>query len=468
MAQTYCDAAPGHQWHGPYHDREYGVPLTSDAALFERLMLEINQAGLSWLTILKKRDAFRRAYDGFDPAVVARYRARERRRLLADAGIVRNRLKVDAAIANAARILELHDSHDSFAKWLAAHHPRSKEEWVKLFKRTFRFTGGEIVGEFLMSIGYLPGAHVPGCPAYRRILRLRPPWSRVSAAVVALLTLGCGGERKPAAPSADLASLPGPAVALAVDDGGQGGVPVVLLHSLAGNTTHWSAQLEHLRQTRRAVALDLRGHGRSAQPRDGEYSLDAMAGDVGAAVDSLGLERFVLVGHSLGGGVAVTYAGAHPERVAGLFLLDPVGDATKVPADTVKAFLQRLEQDYTGTIEAYWGEIAGTDPAVRDRLLADLRATPRETVIRCLRAVFALDPAPALARYQGPAVSVVTPSNDLPFSMHRVGKGMPHHIVTGTGHWIQLEQPEQVNSLLDEFLEGVKGKGEEGKGKGKQ
>ena len=178
MAITYCDAAPGHEWHGPYHDREYGFPLTGDAELFERLILEINQAGLSWLTILKKRDAFRRAYDGFDPERVARYGAKERGRLLADAGIIRNRLKVDAAIANARTVLELRESHGSFADWLAAHHPRSKPEWVKLFKQTFRFTGGEIVGEFLMSIGYLPGAHIDGCPVYSRVLAARPAWAR--------------------------------------------------------------------------------------------------------------------------------------------------------------------------------------------------------------------------------------------------------------------------------------------------
>ncbi|MBA3258198.1 MAG: DNA-3-methyladenine glycosylase I [Gemmatimonadales bacterium] len=177
MAETYCDVAPGHQWHGPYHDQEYGFPLADDAALLERLVLEINQAGLSWLTILKKREAFRRAYGGFVPEVVAAYGAADRRRLLADAGIIRNRLKVEAAIANAQRILELRATHGSFAGWLAAHHPRDKEEWVKLFKRTFRFTGGETVGEFLMSIGYLRGAHTESCPVHHRILASRPPWA---------------------------------------------------------------------------------------------------------------------------------------------------------------------------------------------------------------------------------------------------------------------------------------------------
>lgn len=178
MGSCYCDIAVGHQWHGPYHDTEYGFPLADDAGLFERLVLEINQAGLSWLTILKKRDAFRRAYDDFDPEVVAGYRAKDRRRLLADPGIIRNRLKVDAAIANAGTILQLRDAHGSFAAWLEAHHPRPKEEWVKLFKQTFRFTGGEIVGEFLLSIGYLPGAHAPRCPIYEKVLALDPMWAR--------------------------------------------------------------------------------------------------------------------------------------------------------------------------------------------------------------------------------------------------------------------------------------------------
>jgi DNA-3-methyladenine glycosylase I len=174
---TYCDIALGHPFHGPYHDREYGFPIRSDDRLFERLVLEINQAGLSWLTILKKRKAFKQAYDNFDIAKVARYGARERKRLLADAGIIRNRLKVEAAIENAKRILEIRQSHGSFHKWLRSHHPLPKEEWVKLFKRTFRFTGGEIVGEFLLSTGYLPGAHARTCPVYARVVARKPAWT---------------------------------------------------------------------------------------------------------------------------------------------------------------------------------------------------------------------------------------------------------------------------------------------------
>jgi DNA-3-methyladenine glycosylase I len=182
VSQTYCDIAPGHPWHGPYHDTEYGFPLEGESALFERLILEINQAGLSWLTILKKREDFRRAYDGFDVDRVAAYGAEDIARLLSDAGIIRNRLKVEAAIHNARVIQGMRDSHGGFHAWLMAHYPREKAEWLRLFKRTFRFTGGEIVGEFLMSIGLLPGAHAPGCPVYDHLLALGVPWSLVETA----------------------------------------------------------------------------------------------------------------------------------------------------------------------------------------------------------------------------------------------------------------------------------------------
>ncbi|QEX17143.1 DNA-3-methyladenine glycosylase I [Hypericibacter terrae] len=175
---SYCDIAPGHPFHGPYHESEYGFPNADESALFERLVLEINQAGLSWLTILKKREAFKAAYADFDVDRVAAFKARDKARLLKDAGIIRNRLKIEAAIENAKRIQALRESHGSFAQWIDAHHPLTKEEWVKVFKKTFRFTGGEIVGEFLMSLGYLPGAHQPDCPTYKRIAKLKPAWMR--------------------------------------------------------------------------------------------------------------------------------------------------------------------------------------------------------------------------------------------------------------------------------------------------
>jgi DNA-3-methyladenine glycosylase I len=173
---SYCDFAPDDPLHAPYHNREYGFPQRDDAVLFERLVLEINQAGLSWALMLKKREAFRKAFRDFDIDKVARFGARDVERLLNDAGIIRNKLKINAAIENARRIRDLRKTHGSFAGWLDAHHPLTKPEWIKLFKRTFVFTGGEIVGEFLMSLGYLPGAHHEACPIYRQLTKKRPPW----------------------------------------------------------------------------------------------------------------------------------------------------------------------------------------------------------------------------------------------------------------------------------------------------
>ncbi|MFT4248945.1 MAG: DNA-3-methyladenine glycosylase I [Pseudomonas sp.] len=174
----YCAIAPGHPVHGPYHEHEYGFPQREEADLFERLLLEINQAGLSWETILRKRAGFRAAYAGFDVDTVAAFGEADVARLLAEPGIIRNRLKVQAAIHNAQVVQRLRATHGGFAAWLDAHHPLPKAEWVKLFKRTFRFTGGEITGEFLMSLGYLPGAHAEACPVYARIAALVPPWMR--------------------------------------------------------------------------------------------------------------------------------------------------------------------------------------------------------------------------------------------------------------------------------------------------
>ena len=139
--------------------------------MFERLILEINQAGLSWLTILKRQDAFRKAFRDFRIDSVARMSARDVERLMQDASIIRNRMKIEATVENARRIRAIRRETGSFADWIAANHPLPKAEWVKLFKKTFVFTGGEIVGEFLMSIGYLPGAHAVDCPVFKKIAK---------------------------------------------------------------------------------------------------------------------------------------------------------------------------------------------------------------------------------------------------------------------------------------------------------
>ena len=180
---SYCAAIermqPGEKksLHKNYHDKHYGFPIHDDNELFGRLILEINQAGLSWETILRKEQYFRKAYSKFNIKKVAAYTESDRDRLLADAGIIRNKLKINAAIENAKAILVLQKEYGSFENWLEHHHPKTKEEWVKLFKKTFRFTGGEIVNEFLMSIGYLPGAHAESCAIHKNILKQSPKWA---------------------------------------------------------------------------------------------------------------------------------------------------------------------------------------------------------------------------------------------------------------------------------------------------
>jgi DNA-3-methyladenine glycosylase I len=180
--KTYCHAigmmkADEQLLHKIYHDTQYGFPVDNDDELFCRLILEINQAGLSWTTILKKQESFRKAYSNFCIKKVAAYKEKDVERLLTDAGIIRNRLKIHAAIENAKTILVIQKEMGSFKNWLAHHHPKTKEEWVKLFKQTFKFTGGEIVNEFLVSTGYLPGAHDVGCAVYKKVLQTKPSWN---------------------------------------------------------------------------------------------------------------------------------------------------------------------------------------------------------------------------------------------------------------------------------------------------
>ena len=184
---SYCKyigtLKPGKQTvHKIYHDTQYGFPIDDDNELFCRLILEINQAGLSWTTILNKQESFRKAYHNFDIKKVAAYKEKDFERLMNDAGIIRNRLKINAAIENAKTICALstgsggQKEFGSFKNWLAHHHPKSKEEWTKLFKKTFKFTGGEIVNEFLQSAGYLPGAHEETCHVYKKVLKTKPLW----------------------------------------------------------------------------------------------------------------------------------------------------------------------------------------------------------------------------------------------------------------------------------------------------
>ena len=173
---NHCQKLPLDNIHRMHHDTVYGLAIMDENELFGRLLLEINQAGLSWDTILKKEDNFRMAYSNFDILKIANYTEKDKECLMQDVGIIRNRLKINAAIVNAQRIIELQNEFGSFFEWIKIQKADDIQSWVKFFKKEFKFVGGEIVNEFLMSIGRIEGAHSPECYQYKKYVTERKKW----------------------------------------------------------------------------------------------------------------------------------------------------------------------------------------------------------------------------------------------------------------------------------------------------
>jgi pimeloyl-ACP methyl ester carboxylesterase len=252
--------------------------------------------------------------------------------------------------------------------------------------------------------------------------------------------------------------IEGPTGRLHIDEGGNtdrgAPVPVIFIHSAAGTTAHWKAQLDHLRPTRRAVAIELRGHGKSQAPRDGDFRIASMAEDVTAVVAALKIDRYVVVGHSMGGAVALCHAGRHPDRVAGLFLLDPASDGRQIPAEAARGMMAALESEtWRDTVWAFWAPMLGpSTAAVKDQLQADLRATAQATVVGPLEDLLTFDPTVPLSLYRGPRLSVITAANETPGGYQNLVPDLPARKVEGTGHWVQLDAPRVVDDLLDGFL----------------
>ena len=179
VVNYYCASAVNgtlSSQHKGYHDTKYGFNAKNDNELFGSLILEINQAGLSWDTILNKKDSIRKAYADFNIEVIASFTDDDIETLLGDPGIIRMRGKITAIIHNANQILTLQKTAGSFENWLNKNHPLAVDEWIKLFKKNFKFTGKEITKEFLMGNGYLEGAHEKGCPIYEKAIAAQPKW----------------------------------------------------------------------------------------------------------------------------------------------------------------------------------------------------------------------------------------------------------------------------------------------------
>jgi pimeloyl-ACP methyl ester carboxylesterase len=261
-----------------------------------------------------------------------------------------------------------------------------------------------------------------------------------------------GGPRPPAQ-----SWIAGPAGNLFLRDSGESErLPVLFVHSLAGNGGQWALQLDHLGRHRRALALDLRGHGDSDPADDGTYDVTSLAADVAAVADQCSLRRFVLAGHSLGAAVAIAYAARHPERVAGLLLVDPNGDQTRIPRGQIEPFLAALRADPLGEIESYFRQlVAGGDREAARWVLEDLRLTHEEAIPAAVAGAVEFAPLPALARYGGPTLAVISEMNSLPYSLHQLLPDLPVHLMRGTGHWLMMDRPELFNQVLDGFLDRI-------------
>lgn len=261
------------------------------------------------------------------------------------------------------------------------------------------------------------------------------------------LTCACSSSKN--SPHND--AVVGQAGHLHVDDGGKGGaMPVVLIHSFGGDTTHWAAQLQRLRTARRAVAIDLRGHGESDAPAALDYAVESLATDIEAVVNALELEPFVLVGHSMGGSAASEYAGAHPERVAGLMLVGTPGKSDPAMAEQV---MTSLEADYEDGMMQYTNSLlTDATPPVATRIRTELQRVPREQSLAIISAIFEYDPLPALRAYQGPILIVDTAHGESPTALHNQLPEIPRAVITGTSHWPQLDKPEAFAPVLDRLI----------------
>jgi pimeloyl-ACP methyl ester carboxylesterase len=286
---------------------------------------------------------------------------------------------------------------------------------------------------------------------YRALDRWRPPLRAFAACTFALAS-GCDTDGT--ATVKDDVIVEGEAGRLHLEARGERGLPVVFLHSFGGDTTHWAEPMDHLDGSHRVFALDLRGHGESEAPVPPDYRVEALASDLEVAVDTLLLaERFVLVGHSMGGSAAVAYAGANPARVAGLMLVGAPGKASPEMATQV---LSSLQADYEGGMEGYMSRLlSDAKPEVGSRIRAEMQRVPREASLAIIAAVFAYDPLPALQKYEGPVLIVDTAHGDGPTALHTQLPQVPREVIDGTSHWPHLDKPKEFDAILDRFVTQV-------------
>lgn len=244
--------------------------------------------------------------------------------------------------------------------------------------------------------------------------------------------------------------------ALFVDDGGSGGVPVLFAHSFAGSTTHWKDQITLLRKSRRVVAFDFRNHGNSDPSDVDAFSAEELSNDIQAVADSLKLNHFILVGHSMGGSAALAYAARYPGKVAALVL---VGTPGKTPPDQAKQVVESLRSEkYQNVMNEYMTRILmNATPAVDSMLMNDIKKIDKERSINIIQSIFEYDPTPDLKKYDGPKLIITTKAEEQrPNALRKLAPDVPYKVVEGTSHWPMMDKPDEFNKILSDFVSGIK------------
>jgi pimeloyl-ACP methyl ester carboxylesterase len=253
-----------------------------------------------------------------------------------------------------------------------------------------------------------------------------------------------------------LTEIEGPVGKISVVQHGEGGTSILFIHSFGGSTAHWKNQMQHL-QTK-TVTMDLRGHGNSDTPANNDFAIESHVKDVEAVVNGLGLDKFILVGHSMGGSVAIAYAGKHPDKIVGLLL---TGTPGKMPPEQATQIITSLESDkYKMVMDDYMKKLLiNATPETVKMETEGMNKLDKEKSVSIIKESFAYDPLPAFKKYTGPKLIVdIADMEAQPSSLHTAFPNVPYKTISGTSHWMQLDKPDDFNKILDEFLKEVEKK----------
>jgi pimeloyl-ACP methyl ester carboxylesterase len=267
------------------------------------------------------------------------------------------------------------------------------------------------------------------------------------ATVVVSAALGCARNPKPQ-------TLTYGGGTLYVDDGGRGRTPVVFIHGNGGNSTQWRAQLAHLRANgQRALAIDLPGFGKSSPMPSGNYSLDSMSRAVDATVRQLGLSRFVLVGHSYGGALVAKYAASHPEKVAGVVLVDAAAVTLPLSSEQITQISAAIRANKMQIVRMMFAPILKpSTEQVQSEVFASVEHSSTDAFLGALLSLTTYDARALMSAYTGPRLAIVATDTESPMSFHKQFPEVETVRISGAGHWLMLDRPNEVNAAIDAFL----------------